>query len=139
MNLQNLRAVDKIGIHADDICNFDETGSQIGVVAGEKVLVPEGSKSAYESDPDNRELVMVVATIGATGRLVPPMIIFKGAYHLRNNFDNDMDPDILWARSESGFTNDGLGLKYLEHFDLFTREKLWELLGFLYLTSMALT
>ncbi|KAI0992443.1 hypothetical protein K3495_g15742 [Podosphaera aphanis] len=34
-----------------------------------------------------------------------------------------MDPDILWARSESGFTNDGLGLKYLEHFDLFTREK----------------
>ncbi|KAI0992429.1 hypothetical protein K3495_g15756, partial [Podosphaera aphanis] len=117
------RCVVKVGIQADDIYNFDETGFQVGVVAGEKVLVPEDSEAAYVSDPDNRELVTVVATIGATGRLVPPIIIFKGAYHLRNNFDNDMDPDILWARSESGFTNDGLGLNYLEYFDLFTREK----------------
>ncbi|KAI1005902.1 hypothetical protein K3495_g2322 [Podosphaera aphanis] len=98
------RRVDKIGIQADDIYNLDETGFQIGVVAGEK-------------------LVLVIATLGATGRLAPPMNIFKGEYHLRNNFDNDMDPDILWARSESGSTNDRLDLEYHENFDLFTRDK----------------
>ncbi|KAI0993422.1 hypothetical protein K3495_g14762 [Podosphaera aphanis] len=117
------RCVDKFGIQADDFYNFVGTKFQIRVVAGEKVLLPEDSEAACVSDPDNRELVTVVATIGAAGRLVSPMIIFKGAYHLRNNFDNNMDPDILWARSESGFTNDRLGLKYLENFDLFTREK----------------
>ncbi|KAI1005124.1 hypothetical protein K3495_g3087 [Podosphaera aphanis] len=30
------RCVDKVGIQADDIYNFDETGFQVGVVAGEK-------------------------------------------------------------------------------------------------------
>ncbi|KAI0995404.1 hypothetical protein K3495_g12775 [Podosphaera aphanis] len=117
------RCVDMFGFQADDIYIFDETGFQIGIVAGERVFVAEDSEAAYLSDPDNRELVTVVATIEATGRLVPPMIIFKSAYHLRNNFDNDMDPDIFWARSESGFTNDRLGLKNLENFHLFTREK----------------
>jgi hypothetical protein len=48
------------------------------------------------------------------------MVIFKGAYHLRKYFDNNMDPDTFWARSESGFSNDRLRLKYLKHFNKFT-------------------
>ncbi|KAI1001427.1 hypothetical protein K3495_g6772 [Podosphaera aphanis] len=48
------RCVNKLGIQADDIYNFDETGFRIGVVAGEKVLMPEDSEAAYVFDPDNR-------------------------------------------------------------------------------------
>ena len=112
----------KYGIQTEDVYNFDETGFQIGVVSGGKVLVPDDCQAAYVSDPDNRVFVTVVATIGATGRSVPPMIIFKGAHHLRKYFDNDMEKDVLWARSESGFSNNSLGLEYLKHFDRFTKK-----------------
>jgi hypothetical protein len=50
------------------------------------------------------------------------MIIFKGAYHLRKHFDNDINSDTLFARSLTRFSNDKLGLKYLEHFNKFTKD-----------------
>ena len=49
------------------------------------------------------------------------MIIFKGAYYLRKQFNNTMDGDTCWARSESGYTNDKLGLKYLYYFDRYSK------------------
>jgi hypothetical protein len=48
------------------------------------------------------------------------MIIFAGAYHLRKHFDNDMDGDILFAYSSTGYSNDKLGLVYLKYFNKFT-------------------
>jgi hypothetical protein len=46
------------------------------------------------------------------------MIIFVGAYHLRRYFkNNDLDGDITFTRSESGYSNDKLGVRYLEHFN----------------------
>ena len=51
------------------------------------------------------------------------MIIFEGAYHLRKHFENDTDSDILWARSEFGFTNDRLTLSYIKHFNEYTKNQ----------------
>lgn len=51
------------------------------------------------------------------------MILFSGAYHLRRYFNNNLDNGILFARSDSGYSNDKLGLKYLEHFNRFTESK----------------
>ena len=51
------------------------------------------------------------------------MIIFSGAYHLRRFFKNNLDGNILFARSDSGYSNDKLGIKYLEHFNRFTSQK----------------
>jgi hypothetical protein len=48
------------------------------------------------------------------------MLIFKGAYHLRKYFDNNIDGDTLFARSESGFTNDVLTMAWIKHFEKFT-------------------
>jgi len=50
------------------------------------------------------------------------MLIFKGAYYLRKHFKNDIDSNVYWARSETGFINDKLALKYLEHFNKFTKD-----------------
>ncbi|RFU31685.1 hypothetical protein B7463_g4640, partial [Scytalidium lignicola] len=83
------------GILEEDISNFDETGFQIGVISGGRVIVLIDCKAAFISDPENRELVTAVATINWGGQRVPPMIIFKGAYYLRKHFDNNMDLDIL--------------------------------------------
>jgi hypothetical protein len=111
------------GIQDEDIYNFYETGFQIGVTSSEKVLVPRDTAIVYTADPENKELITSVETLNWGGRLVPPMIIFSGAYHLRRYFKNNLDGDILFARSESGYSNDKLGARYLEHFNYFTESK----------------
>jgi hypothetical protein len=116
------RCKKKWGIHNDDISNFDESGFQIGVTFGDKVLIPTDAEAAFIDDPENRELVTVVATLNYGGKKIPPMIIYKGAYHLRKYFVPTMDGDTLYASSESGFTNDHLGMSYLRHFDKFTKD-----------------
>jgi hypothetical protein len=64
----------------------------------------------YNADPDNRELVIVVAIINYGGRKVPAYIIFKGAYYLRGYFPRTLNSGIKFARSPTGFTNNRLGL-----------------------------
>jgi len=102
------------------VSNFDKTGYPIGVTTGEYVIVPTDCKAVYQADPGNRELVMSIETLNYGGKKVPSMIIFQGAYHLRKHFDNDMDGDILFARSSTRYSNDKLGLVYLKHFNRFT-------------------
>jgi hypothetical protein len=62
-----------------DVSNFDESGFQIGVVTGDRVFVSLDCETIYNTDPDNRELVTVVATINYGSIKVPAMIIIKGA------------------------------------------------------------
>jgi hypothetical protein len=45
------------GIQDEDIYNFDETGFQIGVTSGEKVIVPKDTTVVYSADPENKELI----------------------------------------------------------------------------------
>ena len=40
----------------------------------------------YSANSDNRELLMIIATINHGRKRVPAMIIFKGAYHTRQHF-----------------------------------------------------
>jgi DDE superfamily endonuclease len=102
------------------VSNFDESGFPIGVTTSECVIVPIDCTVVYQADPANRELVTTVETLNYGGKKVPSMIIFASAYHLRKHFDNDIDSDILFARSLTGYSNDKLGLVYLKHFNQFT-------------------
>lgn len=103
----------RYNVKDDDVSNFDESGFQIGAVTGDRVYVSLNCEAIYNADPDNRELVTAVVTINFGATRVPAMIIFKGAYHLRRHFQNDLDGNILFARSPTGFTNRGLGLASL--------------------------
>ena len=94
----------------DNIYNFDESSTQIGVISGSTVIVPAGTEQVFIDDLDNKELVTNTECISGSGYYVPSMITFKGAYHLRKHFDNDTDSDILWTRSNSGFVNNKLTL-----------------------------
>jgi hypothetical protein len=60
-------------------------------VSGDKVYVPLDCDLVYSADPDNKELVTVVAIINYGGRRVPAMIIFKGVYYVRKHFKNNID------------------------------------------------
>ena len=111
------------GILDADTYNFDKTGYQIRIVARSLVITPIDCTAVYINNPANRELLTSVECISAGGYHAPPIIIFKGVYHLRRYFNNNIDSDILWARSDSGFTNDKLTLSWLKHFNQFTENR----------------
>jgi hypothetical protein len=95
----------------------------IGIVARSLVIVPVSCEATYTNNPENRELVTLTECISAGGYHVLLMITFKGADHLRKYFKNDTDGNILWTRSESGFTNDKLTLPWLKHFERYTANR----------------
>ena len=113
------RVVKRYNVRMVDVSNFDETGFQIGVVTGDRVFVSLDYEAIYTTDPSNRELVTAVATINYSGKKVPAMVIFKGAYYLRGHFQNELDGNILFARSTTGFSNRHLALCYIKHFNRF--------------------
>jgi hypothetical protein len=67
----------------------------------------------YNTDLDNRELVIVVAIINYNKRRVPAYIIIKGAYYLRGYFLLTLDNSIEFSRLPTSYTNNRLGIKYL--------------------------
>ena len=69
----------------------------IGMVNGSLVIAPANCEVVYVDNPENRELVTSTECISAGGYHVPPMITFKGAYHLRKYFKNNSDNNILWS------------------------------------------
>jgi hypothetical protein len=83
----------------------------IKIVGGSLIIVPAHVTTTYVDDPNNRELITSTEYISASSYHVPPMVTFKGTYHLRKYFKNDMDDNILFSQSESGFVNDKLTLK----------------------------
>jgi hypothetical protein len=113
------RVIKHYNVYREDVSNFDESGFQIGVMTGDQVCVSLNCEAIYNADPDNRELVIAVATINYGTKKIPMIIIFKGAYHLRGHFQNTLDGNILFRRSVTGFTNRHLALSYIHHFDRF--------------------
>jgi hypothetical protein len=110
-------------VHNDNVSNFNKTGFQIRVMLNrDLVTVPKDYEAVYYTDPLNRELVTSMETINYSGTKVPSIIIFKGVYYLQKHFYNDINKDIFWARSETGFITDKLGVKYLKHFHKFTKD-----------------
>jgi hypothetical protein len=77
------------GITWDDIYNFDESGFAMGVSATTKFTTQSlntGLRGVLQAG--NRERVTVIETICASGRALPPYVIFKGRKYMVRCFDN---------------------------------------------------
>jgi hypothetical protein len=109
--------IEKYGILDDDIYNFDETGFQMGVISTAKVITgAERSRRPVSVQPGNREWVTAIDCICADGQSIPPVIIFEGKVHQSTWYSNDTLPrDWVIGVSENGWTDDILGLTWLEH------------------------
>ena len=117
-------AKDKKGILDKDVWNFDETGFRIGVGKAQWVIIKDENGRLFMADPDNRESITAVEAIQSGGEDIPPMIILSGKQHLEKYFVlNDLDPDILIAVSDTGYSNDDLSMEWLYHFDRHSRPK----------------
>ena len=67
--------------------------------------------------PENRRSLTVIEAIDAAGRKPPPpLVIIQGKYLMSDWFSSEMDLDATIVTSESGFTNNAIGIEFLKHF-----------------------
>lgn len=115
------RTKQKWGIVDDDIYNFDETGFMMGKILSQLVITAsEGYGKKKRIQPGNREWVTVIQGVGASGRRLPPFIIFAGKVLINVWFEN-LPADWVLEVSPNGWTNNQLALAWLEHFDKHTK------------------
>jgi hypothetical protein len=109
------------GIQPDSIWNMDETGFRVGIPGGERVLVPIGVSELYTPSPENRTSITVIETVSAIGKVIPPVLIIEGKKHMESWYHDNLDGNERILLSDSGYSNDDLALKWLQHFILHTR------------------
>jgi hypothetical protein len=64
----------------DDIYNFDESGFSLGTSISTRVLTNSKKKTPRKKIPGRQEWVTAIEGISATGRALPPLLIYTGEY-----------------------------------------------------------
>jgi len=112
--------------------NMDEKGFMIGVVGRSKRIF---SKRKWEKkevraslQDGNREWITLLACICADGSTLPPGLIYQAAGKaVQSSWVESIDPrkhSVHFTTSPSGWTNDDVGLAWLEQvFDRYTKKK----------------
>jgi hypothetical protein len=123
----------KYGVLEEDIFNFDETGFQMGVISTSKVITTSDRKGRPRTkQPGNRKWVTVIEAISARGQAIPPFIIFDGKLHQATWYQTGIPTTWRIAVSDNGWTNNELGLEWIQHFHEYTKKckGKWRLLIF---------
>jgi hypothetical protein len=58
----------------------------------------------------------LIETISATGQFLAPFLIMNGKRRMDYFFTEELDENAIIATSESGYSNNELGLAYIQHF-----------------------
>ena len=110
---------------------MDEKGFMIGKLQKTKRIFNlqyyASGKLRGSGEDGNQEWITLLACICADGEHLPPAIIYSATTgNLQTSWLEDFDPEkytVYFASSEKGWTNNQLGLKWLEVFHRHTREK----------------
>ncbi len=75
--------------------------------------------------PGDRRWSTVIECINALGWALPPFVILEGRVHLESWYRDNTGLPNGWAVavSENGWTNDELGLRWIKHFDKWTKTR----------------
>jgi hypothetical protein len=118
-------------VDAENIYNMDEKGFLIGTTARSKrvfskAIWQRGQVRAALQD-GSREWITTLACVCADGSFLPLAIIFEGKAALQSSWVGDVEAgkhQVFLATSPSGWTNNQLGLAWLEQvFDCCTKKK----------------
>ena len=116
----------KYQVRDDDTYSLDEKGVLMGIAGKVRVILSKYEKNPYSTHPGNREWVTSTECCSLTGRKLRPWTIFKGKAQQMKWFqtmERLEEEDYNICTSESGWTDNELGLAYLEkHFEPQTRE-----------------
>lgn len=90
---------------------MDETGFCIGCDRVYEVITLDFSKPLLLTDPDNWEYIISVKSICGGGETIPPILILYGV-HIFEKWaqENDLNDDIFFATSPTGYSNNRLAL-----------------------------
>jgi hypothetical protein len=130
-NLQ--RVMELKNIKTCNIWNMDEIGTALGVVNNQRVVGTADTNSTLIQTPNEREWCTAIECITADGRNCKPLLIFKAKNVQQQWFIPEEVPDWVFTSTESAFTTDQIGLRWLlEIFEPETRHNLepgdWRLL-----------
>ncbi|EFQ94073.1 hypothetical protein PTT_08372 [Pyrenophora teres f. teres 0-1] len=93
----------------------------MGKISSQLVITAsEGYGKKKRIQPGNREWVTVIQGVGASGRRIPPFVIFAGKVLIDVWFEN-LPADWVLEVSPNGWTNNQLALAWLEHLDTHTK------------------
>jgi hypothetical protein len=84
--------------------------------AGEEIVVPIRIKEIYTGIPENRLSITIIECISADRNTIPPVIIIPGIRIITSWFNNNITGHELITVSESGYTNKGIYIAWLDHF-----------------------
>lgn len=79
-----------------------------------RVLASSQRTRAYSKSPQNREWVSIIETISPVGRIIKPLVIFKGQDPQTSWFEEDA-PDWTYTTSENGWTSNRIAISWLKH------------------------
>lgn len=117
------RSLDKLGKTIKDLSilpentyNMDEKAILHGKSPRVKVICVRGRRSPPLMKDGDGELTTVIETIGGSGTVLPPMIIFKGhsQYRQWHQVLHKDHADTVFCHSDKGWSNQVLGVEYLE-------------------------
>ena len=119
--------------------NMDEKGFFVGITTRSKRVF---SKAIWQAklrtaaiQDGNREWITLIACVCGDGSSLPPVLIYEGRAGLQSSWVDDVEAgthEVFIANSTSGWTNNDIGLAWLEQvFERYTAEKArrrWRLL-----------
>ncbi|KAF2176494.1 CENP-B protein [Zopfia rhizophila CBS 207.26] len=95
----------------------------MGVSSTAKVVTGSERRSQPKAvQPGNREWVTVIQGVNSQGWPIPLFIIFAGVYYLSCWYE-DLLPGWAISMSENGWTINVIGIDWLEHFDMYTKDR----------------
>ena len=110
-------------IVADNIYNMDETGVLLSALNSLKVLVSSDDLSKSRGAGVHRTLITAVECVSASGRSLPPLIIWPATTH-RSNWTTHPTPGWHFAASKTGYTDTEISLYWVQKvFDPATRSR----------------
>jgi hypothetical protein len=108
----------KYSIADEDMYNFNESSFLIGKISSQLVVTgSEKPRKRKKLQPSDRKWVTLVQGVGATGKRIPPFLIFAGKVLISNWFTEDLPRDWVIQVSPTGWTNNDLALAWLKHFN----------------------
>ncbi len=88
------------------------------------VLTRDLKRPSYLGSSTNCELITVIEAVSGGGQVIPPMAILPGKVHQAHWYTKTkLEDNYSIAVSDSGYTNDHLGLRWLSHFEKFSTPK----------------
>ena len=121
------RAMKAKNIQESEVYNMDEKGFLMGLAQSSKVICSyEGGSKFKVPDDGNRELLTVIECVSGDGRVIPCLIIYKGATHYmgwhRFTGRDEESQKFRFSYARKGWTNRVLGMEWLvEVFDKETK------------------